>query len=90
VDEPSIAANCRQSVHFCPPVAITLSTAIEPLTVKSPSHRQLLSIAILRPSLLSCRCIVHGCPRHRAVYHHQIAIAPSTVHCCSASITNVL
>jgi hypothetical protein len=48
------------------------------------------SIAIHRPSPLSRRCIVHCCPCHQAVYPRQIAVAPSTVHCRPASITEVL
>jgi len=74
--------------HCCP--ANTPSIAIESIAVESPSRRQLPSIAIRYPSLLSCRCIVHCCPCHQAVYRRQIAVAPSTVHCRPASITNVL
>jgi hypothetical protein len=50
----------------------------------------LLSIAIHRPSPLSRCCIVHCCLRHRAVYRRRIAVAPSTIHCRPASITDVL
>jgi hypothetical protein len=90
VNEPSIAVHCRQSVHCCPPVAATPYISVESIAVKSPSRRLLPSIAIHRPSPLSRRCIVHCSPRHQAVYRRRIAVAPSTVHRRSASITDVL
>ncbi len=90
VDEPSIGVHCHQSVHCCP--ANTLSIAVESIAAESPSRRQLPSIVIHRPSLFSRRCIVHCCPchQHQAVYRRRIVIAPSTVHCRPASLTNVL
>jgi hypothetical protein len=88
VDEPSIGVHCHQSVHCCP--ANTPSIAVESITVESPSRRQLPSIAIHRPSPLSRRCIVLCCPCHQAVYRRRIAVAPSTIHCRPASITDVL
>jgi len=60
----AIAVHCRQSVHCCPPVAVTPSNAIESIAVKSPTLCPLPSIAIHCPLPLSRRCIVHCCPRH--------------------------
>jgi len=88
VDEPSIGVHCRQSVYCSP--AVTPSITVKSIAIESPSRRPLPSIAIHRPSPLSCRRIVHCCPRHRAVYCRQIAVTPSTNHRRPASITNVL
>jgi hypothetical protein len=88
VNEPSIGVHCHQSFHCCP--ANTPPIAVKSIAVVSPPRRQLPSIAIRRPLPLSRRCIVHCCPCHQAVYRRQIAVAPSTIHCRPASITNVL
>jgi hypothetical protein len=86
----AIAVHCRQSIQCYPPVAVTPSNAVESIAVKLPARRPLQSIAIHRPSPLSCRCIIHCCPCHQAVYYRRIAIVPSTAHRRPASITYIL
>ncbi len=49
----AIAVHCRQSVHCCPPVAVTLSNAVESIAVKSPTLCPLPSIAIHCPLPIS-------------------------------------